>query len=257
MKIIRFSYTHGRGLELLLQELVSVLKSYFSPYYEQIQISYETKKERDNLLRVRLYYKYIIKERILWGGYPQLVNREVGGILTEFNYVIGENTITIYYQEDSIFTPLLLITLTKVANRIQIYDGWYDIESDIVRPSSEEVLLKGSIITELIYSRLLEGSVEAFEKFMALPVFINDTTFISIFIQPPSQLPENPLKLFEIKAELYILMNRVQIMLDMFNIAEEIKKRRKQTYLVITAKSEEKKRPKIGLFLDVSDLHSV
>lgn len=255
MKIIRFNYKQGKNFESLLQELSLVLKSFFSPYYEQVQINYETRDVRDYLIKVTLYYKYLVKDRVMWGGYYQVMNREVAGKLTEFNYVIGKNAITIYYQEDSVFTPLLLIALTKIANRIQIIDGWYDVESDVVKPASEEVLLQGNIISELIYNRLLEASIEAKEKILSLPVFINDTTFISIFTQPNIQPPENPLKLFEIKAELYILMNRVQIMLDLFNIAEELKKRRKMTFLTLDFSkrlTEEERR--VGLFIDTSDL---
>lgn len=241
-------------MEALLQDLTFTIKSFFSPYYDQIQIAYETKQERDNMYKIIIYYKYIIKERVYWGGYAQLVNKEMQGMLAQLNYVIGETKNTIYYQEDSILTPLILASLTKVGTRIQVIDGWYEVENDIVRPASEEILLQGNIITQIIYTKILEEAVESRQKMFALPVFINDTTFISIFTMQDIP-PENPIKLFEVKAELLILMNRVQILLDLFNIAEEVKKYRKKTYLTIGfSKRLTEEENKIGVFLDISSL---
>ena len=257
MKIIRFEYKPGKNFDMLLQELSAVLRGFFAPYYEQIHFNFEQKKIRDNLVKVKILYAYTVKERVMMGGYYQLTNREVSGTLLEFNYVIGEQTFTIFYHEESVFTPLLLITMNRIAGRVQLIDGWYEVESDVVRQSSEEVMLSGDVITETLYNKLLEISLEAFEVFISIPVFINDTTFIGIYTWKPGNPVQNPIKMFDVKEELHIKMNRVIIMVDMFKIFDEVRKRKKNSYIVFRQSGFQGDERKPGLFIDLSDLSAV
>lgn len=257
MKVVRFEYKPGKNFDMFLQELATVLRGFFAPYYEQVHFSFDQKKVRENLVKVKIMYAYIVKDRVMMGGYYQLVNREVNGMMMEFNYVIGDQTFTIFYQEESVFTPLLLITLNKIASRVQLIDGWYEIDSDVVRQSSEEVMLSGDIITDILYDKLLEISLEALEMFISIPVFINDTTFIGVYTWKPNNPAQNPLKMFDVKEEFHIKMNRVVIMVDMFKILDEVRKRKKTSYLVFRQSGFQGEESKVGLFIDLSDLSAV